>query len=288
MRGAAAAGAASRRRAEDRRREARRPRRGTSPPARARARARPRSRAGSRADDDAARPRGAARGEPSPAADRADGRRDDEDRRASGGSRRERSPEAVGEPEREPRAGPAPPPEGPPPAPPPGPSPSSSPEVRRKRRRAGTRRRRRRPRRWASRREPRSRRRAARALEPAASSLLLPAQGLARRSSAALRGEPDGERHFRRGPPRALRVALRGAARPRRLAGPGRHPRAAREGGMFAFVEMQTEALASTMLRFHGLEVAGRPMRDRPARGLLDPPHGPVPPLDVPMEVLKN
>ena len=60
------------------------------------------------------------------------------------------------------------------------------------------------------------------------------------------------------------------------------------EGGMFAFVEMQTEALASTMLRFHGLEVAGRPMKiGRPA-GYLDPPHGPVPPLDVPMEVLKE
>ena len=57
---------------------------------------------------------------------------------------------------------------------------------------------------------------------------------------------------------------------------------------MFAFVEMQTEALASTMLRFHGLEVAGRPMKiGRPA-GYLDPPHGPVPPLDVPMEVLKE
>ena len=42
------------------------------------------------------------------------------------------------------------------------------------------------------------------------------------------------------------------------------------EGGMFAFVEMQTEALASTMLRFHGLEVAGPAVKIGPAAGDLD------------------
>ena len=60
------------------------------------------------------------------------------------------------------------------------------------------------------------------------------------------------------------------------------------EGGMFAFLEMQSEALASTMLKFHGLEVAGRPMKiGRPA-GYLDPPHGAVPALAVPPEVLRE
>mmetsp|Transcript_22746 Transcript_22746/g.68189 ORF Transcript_22746/g.68189 Transcript_22746/m.68189 type:complete len:408 (+) Transcript_22746:529-1752(+) len=58
--------------------------------------------------------------------------------------------------------------------------------------------------------------------------------------------------------------------------------------GMFAFVEMRDDTLASTMMKFHGLEVAGRPMKiGRPA-GYVEPVTGAAPAMDVPSQVLRE
>ena len=71
-------------------------------------------------------------------------------------------------------------------------------------------------------------------------------------------------------------------------AGPPVHHVQMCQNGMYAFVEMRDEALASTMMKFHGLDVAGRPMKIGRPGGYIEPVTGEVPPLDVPAGVLRE
>lgn len=56
--------------------------------------------------------------------------------------------------------------------------------------------------------------------------------------------------------------------------------------GMYAFVEFRDERLASTAMKFHGLQVAGRAIKIGRPGGYVEPPTGPAPSLDVPLAVL--
>ena len=58
--------------------------------------------------------------------------------------------------------------------------------------------------------------------------------------------------------------------------------------GCYAFVEFREESLASTALKFHGLEVAGRRIKIGRPTGYVVPPTGDVPGLDVPADVLRE
>ena len=59
-------------------------------------------------------------------------------------------------------------------------------------------------------------------------------------------------------------------------------------GGTYAFVELRDEALASTMMKFHGLEVAGRPLKIGRPGGYVEPALGPAVPIDVPNQILRE